>query len=80
MYLTEDEARQKWCPHARVPLAADGYTGNRMDDTTGAIVPEFGSRCIASQCMAWRWASLPVADTDDNPAEKGYCGAFGRPE
>ena len=58
MLLTEQEAKAKWCPHARivrvlaenaggVPVTA--ATANRMV-SNGAPV----ANCIGSQCMAWR--------------------------
>lgn len=45
--LTEEKAKKKWCPFARmrwdnIPLNRDGY-----DKPI--------TRCIASECMAWRW-------------------------
>lgn len=64
--FTEDEAKTKWCPFARVQAAValrgqasfHGAAFNRL-----AIEPALeidtnpiNSRCIASECMAWRWA------------------------
>lgn len=52
--MTEDEAKQKWCPHAMQGLELlhpDGtvtmMVANRWDGGT--------SKCLASGCMAWRW-------------------------
>lgn len=53
--LTEDEAKTKWCPFARVRgKYDDGPTSafNRCPPFDNALVPE--CRCIASECMAWR--------------------------
>lgn len=52
--LTEEEARAKWCPFARVMSSAegDGSNGNRCFDADMQN-PKW-ARCIASACMAWR--------------------------
>lgn len=72
--MTEDEARSKWCPKARVsersydtgePLPAH----NRWENENGGARIPTSCYCIASKCMAWRRKNeLPT---------KGYCGAFG---
>lgn len=89
--LTEDEAKTKWCPLARViPGTLKGdtmfltsgniYPHNRVDE--GAHEPEATwngkMACIASACMAWR--SEEVANADRSALiVKGYCGAFWSP-
>lgn len=49
--MTEEQAKTKWCPQARI-TTGDGSSGNRhilsIDGMNGA------DRCIASACMAWR--------------------------
>lgn len=70
--MTEDEAKQRWCPFARVVVAVGRWvnaqkplaSGNRL---SASVVPDGASRedmtnpgasrCIASACMAWRWSS-----------------------
>ena len=64
--MTEDEAKTKWCPFARVVLADP-------DKESRAIVPHHAAYnmtkligeddrsyvpCIASTCMAWRWRTV----------------------
>ena len=69
--MTEDEAKTKWCPMVRLaPLGANEsyrYSTNRMNDRIRGIVRE--ARCIASDCMAWRWI-----DRGGSRQDGGYCG------
>ncbi len=54
---TEEQARTKWCAHARVSHEGEG---NRYTmDTDYAKKTSFAC-CIASDCMAWRWG--PYSD------------------
>lgn len=65
--MTEDEAKTKWCPFARV-LTADAR--DHYPAANRAAMVEGGqftmntnpvhSRCIGSDCMAWRWSEPPV--------------------
>lgn len=62
MILTEEEAKTKWCPFARVIVSYDDVVQqpvafNRYhDNKTGKSYPNFTSaHCIASACAAWRW-------------------------
>lgn len=85
--MTEEEAKKKWCPQARINSGL-GSAWNR---------PSFPGteRCLASECMAWRWGvednpyyhpphSLMVpSDPRQNPMyiiskTHGYCGLAGR--
>ena len=63
--MTEDEARKRWCPMARVSSASAGNRGVATiavnGDQTECPSITFGALCIAAQCMAWRWAP----DDDD---------------
>ncbi|WP_188260695.1 hypothetical protein [Azospirillum tabaci] len=82
MLMTEEEARTKWCPMARVAIqnvASDMAVltgsspihpvGNRATLIAGRARQcdtATGSRCIGSECMAWRWvgdANLWVSET-----------------
>ena len=81
--MTEDEARKKWCPMARIASdpedASSAY--NRNPDAEGVI--QNGSRCIASDCMMWR-----DTNSSENEARRvkglssqreGFCGLAGKP-
>lgn len=77
--MTEEEARTKWCPFGRVYSPNGAY--NRTE-TTAAAGP---SRCIASNCMAWRWIKDPVTnlftfgkELPSYEGEHGYCGLAGK--
>ena len=92
MLVTEEEAREKWCPFGRIPWF-DGPMEERpryvvmasvnrpsMKLTGGKQQPNI-CRCIASECMAWQW----VGERSTGPARHetkrtGICGLAGRPE
>jgi hypothetical protein len=90
--MTEDEAKTKWCPHARIE--GDGRNMEIMNGHTGPAV-----FCIGSACTAWRWeratSDAPscvrypgdegsAADAHGfwyrNGKPTGFCGLAGRPE
>ena len=105
---TEDEAREKWCPFARiiqvVPAVAEnkgrerGLAGfitseasyNRVSmatdwDEDGLSVTRkqmTPCRCIASECMSWRWAKELTAEqvAKVDYEGRGYCGLAGKPD
>ncbi len=95
MLLTETEARDRWCPHARVIYG--GPTFNRLGELSTANPTELNPeicRCIASACMAWRWGEWALTDVrtttedgrpmvvqvdDRSQPTRGYCGLAGRP-
>lgn len=85
--LTENEAKQKWCPLARtensrdVPAVSVNRFGNGLD---------MDCYCLASACMAWRKVDqIGIGPNGEKRArdhdgrtrwhDRGYCGAFGRP-
>lgn len=88
---SEHEAKKKWCPLARV-VSWDRDTqstvaGNRIGHDVTSAVDEStvttSARCIASECMMWRWfQGKIVGDNDDGPiyAPTGYCGFGDKPE
>lgn len=104
MLLTEQQAKTKWCPHARVirwettnepDRSTDHLIGGVNRDALGRTKNPGSCRCIAGECMAWRWESveswnkrpaqpLPMDDALCEPDtvswRHGYCGLSGRPE
>lgn len=80
--MTEDKAKEKWCPFARVSdksdgplMAANRWAGNAFSNS---------SCCIASECMAWQpqesadfkaYADREFKKTGIRvPCDSGYCG------
>jgi len=87
--MTEDEARQKWCPFVRAADSLDfrAPAANRTAGPDEEQNPTW-SKCIASDCMAWRWVGSDKTgdpptfstDADENRKRiKGYCGLAGKP-
>ena len=87
MYLTEAEARKKWCPFVRARDFWDGSacSGNadafdeKTSDNADYNRNPLDSRCIASRCMAWRWITRDKASMEGTFQKVGYCGLAGRP-
>ena len=64
--MSEEEARTKWCPMARV------YSPDGAYNKEGGCLAH-GSTCIASDCMMWRqWGP-------SSEGMKGFCGLGDRP-
>lgn len=91
---TEEEAKNKWCPMARVMQVSNkqavGKTHNRIWSHDGNVegngilnlgLP--GTSCIASDCGMWRWQDGTGDEHEDGSEtdnERGYCGLAGRYE
>lgn len=88
--MTEEEAKTKWCPYARVVMgdAEEPAIGpfNRdhwiNDDNLASTIHR--STCIGSACMAWRWVPKSGNSKDGKPNYyagnwKGFCGLAGKP-
>lgn len=69
--MTEDEARQKWCPMVREGGAV--FVSNRSSAQQHAF------NCIASDCMMWRWRKPGFDGVPSSDKTKGYCGLAGKP-
>jgi hypothetical protein len=76
--VTEEEARERWCPFARAYdlLNCDGdaeYRPVTVNRQRGRA-PDEDCLCIASNCMAWRWE--PNAEFSSY-SRRGFCGLAG---
>lgn len=92
MYVTEEEAKQKWCPQVRKNEIADWSIANNPGLAMASH--SWNDNCIGSDCMMWRGAlsqeyklkaenEFQRYGTIPEPKEKdvrGYCGLAGRPE
>lgn len=58
--LTEAKARTKWCPQALHQSGGEEPAANRWADRDGHHPNPAECRCLASECMAWRWAAMPA--------------------
>ena len=70
--MTEDEARQNWCPFVRLGIHHDKTWDNRGNDY-------HHQQCIASDCMAWRWDEFINITPEADVIREGYCGLAGKP-
>jgi hypothetical protein len=81
--VTEDQAKTKWCPFARYVIDAQTVfpTGNRFEGQETSQVPNEAAKgclCIASDCMAWRWRPVDLAN--GGQFGDGNCGLAGEPK
>ena len=93
MTLTEEEAKTKWCPFARIGGSAgmDGASYNRIEHHGGDI-SHTAANCIGSACMAWRWVpqigvqhdlrsphGTPGQQYISGNTDRGFCGLANPP-
>lgn len=91
MLLTEEKAKTKRCQESFAAATAISPDGAAYS-TSWQYPPPLGGngqqavytapfRCIASDCMAWRWGEWKAHDEWGTPRgrpTKGYCGKAGR--
>lgn len=77
--MTEDEAKQRWCPMVRLYDPAEKIAVNRPyeDEWTALGVHGDNHYCIGSACMMWRKTDDAIPEY--NHPESGYCGRAGKP-
>lgn len=64
--MTEDEAKQRWCPFVRMMNLQSAPDQNPAVNRPGS-----NFNCIGSACMAFRWG--------ETKQEGSYCGLAGKP-
>ena len=76
--MTEDNAKQKWCPMVRdLTAQQSGMTDSPYNRLAGCI--EESTKCIASDCMMWREAPEGYNGHNQTEIEQGgYCGLGGK--
>ncbi len=67
MLVSEEDAKTKWCPFARIYPGEPGMPAANRHNQHNDDDP---ANCIAARCMAWR------IDSDG----AGYCGLAGSPQ
>ena len=82
--MTEDQAKEKWCPMVR--MGAISSHGFNRDSQAGTDYPHY--KCVASDCAMWRWVQETYTPDGADPfatvkplrnSDKGYCGLAGKP-
>lgn len=83
MFVTPQEASQRWCPFGRQPtfVGSQVMSANRQPN---GDVPS----CLGPLCMAWHWEKeKPVREIDpvtnelmDEAPRRGYCALAGKPD
>ncbi len=66
---TEEQAREKWCPIMSTRITSYSMAHGGSDAVTDPSRNRYKDRqphnsccCIASDCMAWRWAAVTVTN------------------
>lgn len=90
--MTEEEAKQRWCPFVRLTGAEREWHTNRDPSMPSIPTDTQAYRCIGSACMAWRWRGYFTDEgrfmhmagrghwkSDEKREPTGFCGLAGRP-
>lgn len=73
MFVTEEDAKTKWCPFARATIGTIKMRASTEAIVVGnrnAVTGQAGgdARCLGSVCMAWKWNTVE---------QMGRCGLAG---
>lgn len=77
---TESQARKKWCPMVRALALHEGKVvgvGANAGLKMRSDPDNKYARCIASDCMMWRWQRVDVSTRNEDMP--GHCGLAGAP-
>lgn len=84
MEISEEEAKTKWCPHARTSVDnIPTVSFNRLIAKGKVDDPAYihaANKCMGSKCMAWTWIEpdklrdIDLVTGDVEAARKGRCG------
>jgi len=71
--MTEDEAKTKWCPYARVAYTLSGEDGNALAGVNRGRSHYVNSEalCLGSACSQWRWEHPPHLTTTSEVDDPG---------
>lgn len=75
--FTEEDAKTKWCPQVRyLAIFRDAMGARECSGAYNRAAEDIigTSKCIASDCMMWRFENGSPA----YPATKGFCGLAGK--
>ncbi len=89
--LTEEQARRKWCPSARVAIRVTPSPKDALDDAVVVVAnrdadgfrpdkPMAAARCIVGHCMAWKWYDGLQESGERSTkglSRRGYCRQHG---
>jgi hypothetical protein len=80
--MDEKTARQKWCPMVRYKSSKGEGINRWIDENDKQKKPDM-SRCIASDCMMWRWKEIHLSTDEagtktDLAPQHGFCGLAGK--
>lgn len=60
MLVSEEQAKRKWCRHARSTVTLDSPNGFSVAIASGnRFMGENVAICMGANCMSWRWAERP---------------------
>lgn len=77
--MTENEAKQRWCPMTRFHVGGGGLTYDNKPQSDNKAASPKSPLCIASECMMWRNETSTNCHTGVNRVCGGYCGLAGKP-